>query len=397
MENCVNKGSPSGFSGDQSVLGEFAAGRLNSFKIPIVESEIKIKNFSPESCVHNYFIKDDLIPVHPLFYQELCVANNKNTFRIVDYVDAFVTASGRTVLVQKEKSTHFLKLHLPYILGRVNRHIPLRKGIAGVEISTLVSQHIKSSSLGIGLLPEIKCVGIYAADNGIDDGSWSYVERCGSITTSTGNDTESILIPAFSTFANDPLDNVNPVILDQLCDICNIDTLDKFCDVFIQPLIEAYLKLTFNFGLMPEINAQNLLFAYNKESKIIYPVLRDMGRVEKLPYINESVGMLISCPYKTNKLDKPEDYDYAKTRHSFSFDFKLCGYVIKPLLETFCKYKRLDFDTVMIQISQSVGNIMNEYSNLRDYMPHNRVVKGHPQQLLTVERPYIDCGKPYII
>jgi len=51
----------------------------------------------------------------------------------------------------------------------------------------------------------------------------------------------------------------------------------------------------------------------------------------------------------------------------------------------------------MAQLSQYLGNIMDSHTNLRDYLPRNRVIKGHPQQLLTKERPYIDCGKPYLI
>jgi len=396
MENRINSGSLSGFSGDQKVLGEFAAGRLTPFSIPIVEGTKRIINFYHETCDHNHFIDKNLIPIHPLFLQIL--QNSKDDYsnvRVIDSIDAFVTASGRTVIAKKRDTVHFLKLHFPGVLGRVNRHIPLRKGFAGVEVSTLVSKHIKSRELGmIGLLPEIKCVGIEAEDNSIDEGSWAYIDRCGTITTQNGNDEESVLIPAFSLLAPDPDEKEFPTILEQLCIICSIDTLDKFRDVFIQPLLEAYLKLTFIFGLMPEINAQNLLYAYKQDINIIYPVLRDMGRVEKLPYINELVGTLQSCPYKTNTLDLPDDY--AKTRHSFSFDFKLCGYVIIPLLKAFCKYKNIDFYEAKDQLSKYGGILLDEHANVRDYLPRERFIKGHPKQLLTQDRPYIDCGYPHI-
>ena len=397
MENKINSGSPSGFSGEQDVLGEFASGRLSPFKLPIIESSREIMNFSLGTCIHDYLIKDNFIPIHPLFLKTLCEkGDNLANFQVIDYIDAYVTASGRTVLVKKENCTHFLKLHFPGVLGRVNRHIPLRKGIAGVEISALVGKYIKSNELGpIGLLPEIKCVGITSDGNGIDEGSWSYVERCGTIITHFGNDHASVLIPAFSTFASDPADKNGPTILNQLCMIHNINSLDKFIEIFILPLIDAYLRLTFNFGLMPEINAQNLLFAYSSKNDSIYPVLRDMGRVEKLPYINEEIGRLKSCPYKTNTLDIPNEY--AKIRHSFSFDFKLCGYIINPMLESFCKFAGLSFDESKIYLSHILGMRMDEGANVRDYLPRNRRMMGHPKQLLTHDRPYIDCGIPYII
>lgn len=394
LENNLNDGSPSGFSGQMEVLGEFSAGRKKPISIkclqvkyPVLEYSVSIKELTP-------VIQSRMVAVHPLFFEQLKKEKDLKKYELCDELDAYVTASGRTVAVNTENDFYFLKLHFPGVIGRVNRHLPFRKAIAGVEISNIVANLILTGKLDeMGLLPEIKCCGVNTGF-GIDEGSWSHIERSGNIVCKNGVDKDSLLIPSFSLFAERKTITEEKLIK-EICEYLHVESVSQFFEMFLKPLILGYLKITFIYGLMPEINAQNLLYAFNYNNRTVYPVLRDMGRVEKLLYINDDLRDLLSCPYKSTEIKSSADY--ALKRHSFSFDFKLTRYVIEPLTNAFCDSFHLDAKTVKNEISKLSTEILDSISGVRKWLPVERTVIGHPNILLTKERPYIECGKPFII
>lgn len=392
LENNINAGSPSGFSNQKEALGQYSAGRMEPFDLWAIKTSYPMMEYSGNNGFVQTNIPRDTMLIHPLVFEHLLDKERIENYEIVGKFNAYVTASGRTVLAEFPQGLSFVKLHFPGILGRVERHLPLTKAIAGVEVSHAVEQLILSGKIkGLGLLSEMKCCGIVR--NGLDD-SIAYVERSIFPINEKGFDKISFLIPGFSLFSKD-IKNLNePTLLQQICEDFDIVNELKFYNIFLRPLIDGYLKLTFEYGLMPEINAQNVLYAINFEKNTIYPVLRDMGRVEKLLYINSNLSSFISCPYKTIKENQQE---YAIKRHSFSFDFKLTQYVIEPIINIFCNvmdkknckgYK----ERLLNLASQSIDSV----EGARIWLSKDRKMIGHPKMLLTKDRPYIEVGVPSI-
>lgn len=391
LENYVNQGSPSGFSKQNVALGEFAAGSLHPMEVILIKPNLPVMEYSNQSKLVTSNIGPGILAIHPLVADTLTDNEKITEFEVLSKVNAFVTASGRTVLAQIDSDFSFIKLHFPGILGRVYRHLPLRKAIAGVEISNIVVEYIKKGYIkGIGILPEIKCCGVIR--KGLDD-SISFIERATTIVKNSDLDNSSFLIPGFSFFSQDIRNPQDKLLIQQICDEFQIIRPVDFYERIIYPLLVGYFTLTFKYGLMPEINAQNILYAVDFDKQSIYPVLRDMGRVEKLLYINSDLEALLSCPYKTIYEDQD---DYAYKRHSFSFDFKLTQYVLEPIVDAFCKMNQYFDITTKEKIYKYASETIDTFTNARLWLPKSRKVVGHPKMLLIKERPYIEVGNPLI-
>ena len=391
LENFVNQGSPSGFSRQNDILGEFAPGRMQPVEVLLMKPNYPVLEYFTQRQLINSNIDSGVLAIHPMVIDLLKDYEKITDLDVVKKVNAYVTASGRTLLAQIDDKFSFLKLHFPQILGRVYRHLPLRKAIAGVEISNIVVEHIVRGHIkDIGILPEIKCCGIVR--KGLDD-SISFIERATEVVVNKGLDNGSILIPGFSLFSGDIRNTEDKLLIQQICEEFRIVSPIDFYERIVHPLLAGYLKLTFEYGLMPEINAQNLLYAVDLNKQLIYPVLRDMGRVEKLLYINHDLDSLISCPYKT--IYKGQD-DYATKRHSFSFDFKLTQYVLEPIVDGFCKMERGSDAMIKQEIYSYASETIDTFTNARLWLPKSRKAIGHPKMLLTEERPYIEMGDPVI-
>lgn len=391
LENLVNNGSPSGFSNQKEALGKYAAGQIEPIELQMIKIPYPVMEYSVNDGFIKSNVPQDTMIIHPLVYETLMEKERINKYKVCGKVKAYVTASGRTVLAEFQEGISFIKLHFPGVLGRVNRHLPLTKAIAGVEISNIIEQLILEGSIkGLGLLPEIKCRGIIRGD--LQD-SLSFVERANTPINYMGVDEKSILIPGFSLFSKDIKNTDDPVLIQQLCKEFSLINENVFFDTILKPLISGYLKLTFEYGLMPEINAQNVLYALDFDKKTIYPVLRDMGRVEKLLYVNPNLSSLISCPYKTIGKDQKE---YALKRHSFSFDFKLIQYVIEPIIDSFCDMFDKEKYEVKVKLCELISQLIDSVYNARRWLPKDRKMIGHPKMLLTKERPYIEVGDPLI-
>jgi hypothetical protein len=196
-------------------------------------------------------------------------------------------------------------------------------------------------------------------------------------------------VPSFSLVATDET-KADPTLLDQLLAMNAGDPVAWVRDQLVLPLVQSYLTLTFETGLMPEINAQNLLYDFAPDGTAM-PVVRDMGRVEKLIHVAPQLASLLSAPYKT--LDGTSDREYALTRHSFSFDFKLMTYVVGPILVALDARSR-STSTPSKEVFAAISRLIDDQPGAREWLPRGRNAKAHPRMLLTGDRPYIDAGRP---
>ena len=160
-------------------------------------------------------------------------------------------------------------------------------------------------------------------------------------------------------------------------------------DVLIA-LIRMYFTMTFDLGLMPEINAQNLLVERTESRS--RPVVRDLGRAERLLHVRRQNGgraPVVSPTYKV--IDGDSDLEFAQVRHSFSFDFKLTYYVVVPFLEAVMEIlpdANFTLETVRAYVRDEIAR-----RGVAKWYPDFGASYGHEKVMLTETRPYVNLGR----
>lgn len=385
LENFVNDRSPSGFDGAQRELKEWAPGSGRRFTLLQQEGA----DFSIESPLYGgaALTADGVALVHPVLLsnRELAARDlSQSSLRAVS------TASGRTVQIEERIPLSFAKLHFPGVLGRVNRHLTIRKGVAGIEVSELMVAYVREIELDLEVLPEVRLVGFAGQDDSWDQGSWCHVER---VRLSSQDYMQGPLVPCFAMFSRDQRNPEDEKLAVQLWRASG-KPIDEWLMGLVLGIVKGYLSLVFERGLMPELNAQNLLFDVLDPGQL-RPVLRDMGRVEKLLHVDEGLDMLLSAPYKV--VDGRSDPAYARVRHSFSFDFKLCGYVIRPLVAALTEVAGARAELAWRSVQHACSEELDALGVARQWLPRKREVMGHPAVILTGARPYVSFGAPIIV
>ncbi|WP_160050489.1 hypothetical protein [Nocardiopsis sp. FR4] len=314
-EAYLNDGSPSGFVPSIGDVEYSASEGSKGIEIPFVSYPrdlVTIVGRLPEWLPSDS--SNVLVPVHPLAGHSDVLESP--TLRCVP------TASVRTVAVLSPESDvlGFLKLHFPGKIGRFSRDLYHFKWLASLEASAALEQ---ASALagGIYYLPE--------------DYGWFCEPRLGSSTRGWGTLGRTIgadllqqpLIPAFSILAKTSRNPTYP-LLTELRD--RLDwTMDAAFENVIGKLIDSYVLLARDWGLLPECNAQNVLYSIGLNGSTCAPVFRDMGDLFKDMVIRRRRGL--SCQftsYKTIDEDAPDLYE----RRSFSYDFKLGCYILAPMI-----------------------------------------------------------------
>lgn len=388
LENYVNDGSPSGYSSVNAPPGEFVTSVDRPLSLPVIRPHdceiIEQGRLSPD-------IPLDALVAHPLTAGLL--RNADRDFDVLGELPAWSTAGGRTFLRADDMDGQggFLKLHYPGVLGRVRRELPLEKAMAGFEVSAELERELAAGTVGgFALLRE---VGYRSALAGDGRSSWSFLER--ESRGFPAGRTEAVLVPAFALFSLDRSAPQDPPLLWQLHDSFarGSSAREWLLGTIIEPLIDTYLSATFGLGLMPEVNAQNLLFEVSADG-VGRPVLRDMGRVEKLLHVRRERGLsgtFRSSPYKT--LDLTLEQDGTQVRHSFSYDFKLGGYVLEPLLACLAGRASAELAAWRRAVAEVAAAKLKRYPIAEACFPVDHTY-GHPRQMLTETRPYVELGKP---
>lgn len=392
LENFVNDGSPSGFSFVNLPPPDLMPGTVEPIELDLLQVRSGLLVQVGDWPLASYTEADDgeEILAHPTATPGFMNSYDRLEVRRVGGVPAWVTAGGRTFVLNPLKSSLHAKLHYPGVLGRVRRELPFLKAVAGYEVSQEVTSFIENRSRPFGLLREVGLRSVRGVLSQSWDESWSCIIRDG--TAYPAYVTSTVLVPAFSLFARDRLAPNDPSLISQLWEVSGrSDCISWVWEEVVSPLIESYLAMTFTLGLMPELNAQNVLLEIGKG--VMRPVFRDMGRVEKALHVRRLRGLsteFISAPYKF--IDMALDADYARIRHSFSFDFKLGTYVIEPLLRSLCEATNHDYETAREYVAERNRSVMARDPFVLTCFPSDGQIYGHPKKLLTTTRPYIRLG-----
>jgi hypothetical protein len=398
MERYVNKGSPSGFTTKNTVSKAYDPYVGNStFRLPYYGFHIDdIGVFCPadSSPARHLFIHNEhcMFPIHPDMVEKFSKGFGLDEFNpenIIDYFTVTPLANARTVSYHSKSGPIHIKLHYESILGRVFRSLPHTKAVAGPEISFELMQCMnrKSSPKSFAILPEEMAI--------VKRTSSDLLPEVGAVLRN-GNTYPHIdgrfLLPFFALFSRDQKSPEDPLLLSQILRL-SPNPEETLLDEIIGRILECYEFLTFDRGLVPEINAQNILLEIDRDGTPRRIVFRDFQGFEKDLTIRRQSGLPLdfhSYPYKC--IDRDVDETHYFIRHSFSYDFKLGCYIFDELLEIAKGDLNRPMRDLCHEVVRSFERIMGKKA--RNHFKPKAKWYAHDKILLTKDRPYIELDGP---
>jgi hypothetical protein len=393
MERYVNDGSPSGFTEKHRTKGETDPFGLKPWFHPFYftydehECDVygNVPTFLPfeDSMSNRWFI------IHPDManHEELASFHVKECEKL----KVVPTSSARTVQLLNPKSRDYLKLHYDGIIGRINRKFDRMKAISGVEMSNHLEHAINSKILPdcFGILREIGAKVIKINLDNDESAEWGLVWRK-SIPHTSHTENIDYLMPLFSLWSFDRLSMHDPVILDQLCLKWGKESRESIVEKIITPIIACYFELLVKLGFQVELNAQNILIGFDKGFIPNSIIFRDLMGVEKDLPLRKILGLgteFDSWPYKCIYEEMDEDPEVYKIRHSFSYDFKLCQYIIEPLVYFMEGNEIYESKKAIEKIVHFARRYISQLP--KEFFPKNGKWYIH-------DRILIDSGKPFV-
>jgi hypothetical protein len=335
MERYVNKGSPSGYTFIQTTSSQYAPlTGSEHFSLPYYsfprtevivfgEHTFDTGPLSPKNDSVPFPIHPDMINV----FASRGIAEFSPE-RVDGYLQVIPMANGRTVLTQCLLSPFYIKLHYEGVLGRVYRSLPREKAIAGPEISKEIEECIDKNlaPTSFAFLREPQARIKLCDSGGLREIGVTFREA-----TPYPRYAGRSLIPFFALFSCDRHNPSDPLLLAQILDLFR-NPKEALVYEIIEPILQCYKFLTFDRGLIPEINAQNILLEIGQSGTPTRIVHRDLQGCHKDLVIRRSKGLPLhfdSSPYRC--LDEKTDFYYK--RHSYCYDFRLGCHILDELVE----------------------------------------------------------------
>lgn len=389
LERFWNDGSPSGFTFKNNVGYLYSPfSKIDKFSLPIFLSN-KI-NFTqigtiPPGWRERLEHDDNLpFPIHPEITDDLKNVKQFDKNSKSFYIDVVPTASSRTVLWTSEdqKKRHFLKLHYPKMIGRFKRDLYLYKWLSSLENSREILSFKCFFPPKFSFLRE-NAGTFVEGSNGKPGFGIIYREF-----TPYPPKHSSLLIPSFSLFSKNNLQERQQPLLVQLL-INMAKPMEYFLENFVEPVLDSYIFLSCETGLIPENNAQNALFEINIENMETRYVLRDMADIFKDLSLREEKGLHTSlCSYHT--IDISTDEDYFR-RRSFAYDFKCSKYLIKPMIDCFVMGLNIPAQKVYAKVQEMAKAKWKRYKN---YFEKENEWFAYPMQSNVGRESYIRRANP---
>lgn len=384
MERYVNDGSPSGFtmkyntSEKTSPFGNREWFYLCSISYPSQWS-INIGDLPP--FLEKEFPRDSIL-VHPDYNQAFDKTQiTQTTIRVTP------TSSARTVRMLDDN--YYLKLNYFGVLGRIYRNLTINHALASFEVSDILYNVLgKKNFEKLSFFPERSAKVVLKNKENINMG---IVVR-DSIPFGGNSNVIKYKIPMFSLFSKDRKSKDDTALLIQLINNLNAEPKEFVLKEIIYPIIKYYFQLIGTVGLQPEWHAQNLLLGLDERMNVCSFIMRDMESIDIDQNIRDKLGLksCLSCyPYKHIN---ESQYNYT-IKHSFMFDFKLCKYLIEPIIECISVYYKLDMDDLIAEVRNYVDMKIKELPY--DFFP--KCWYSFQPVIINQEinqRPYINNGKP---
>ena len=386
LERYWNDGSPSGYN--LNISGRYSPSSSHAnFPLPVYA----VDQFA---CTHigelSYHWSTEIlnlgklpIPLHPRTYENIKRKYGDFPDQPHKNIDVVPLANGRTVFhLDNGERPHFIKLHYPEIIGRIPRGLPLFKWISGLENSRELISHIHDFPSSLCFLPEP--AGTFFQSTKASPGFGVLYRDFVPVPERKS----CLLLPAFSLFAQKELEHdTDPLLIQILNDFS--PTIENFIDKFITPALSAFVFLSCEIGLIPELHAQNSLYEINLADGSTRFVIRDLSDIFKDFTLRRHIGLHNTfCSYKTINIDR--DVDYYK-RRSFSYDFKLGEYLLHPLARCFSKGMKIPLHDVIGAILEEAKSIWLKHP---DYFLHTDKWYAYPKEDRVSRDSYIEYETP---
>lgn len=387
LERYVNDGSPSGFN--KGV--DFEYHPFNSkkyFDLPVYQSErlnhVQVGQL-PAFWTEKFSIEDKIpIPIHPEVLDIILSSCPNLASEKKMSIKVQPTSSGRTVLWENTDQAHYIKLHFPKKIGRFHRDLSIHKWLSCLEKSKEFYLYCNSFPSIMGFLYDFG--GIFYIDKKTGSGFGTIFREFKprpkiSITS-------KLLLPAFSLFAKSNKKGRENKLLHYILDLIGNDKY-VFFSLFINPLIESFLYLSLEIGLIPECNAQNVLYEFDLEKLKTRIIFRDLGDTFVDHEVRRSKKLhTMFCTYKS--LDGIFGKDIFQ-RRSFAYDFKLSFYILKPLIDRYVDITRKSAESLYLDIKDVFHSKFN-YSKY--YFDSNTYWYSYPNEDNVGRDSYIKNRNP---
>ncbi len=232
------------------------------YKAAGLSHQIAAKYLTPQGAI---------LPVHPQTSQSQDIPHLQEIAQEkADEIEVSPTASSRTVFVLGDKDApHCLKLHFPFQITRSKRTLDHRTIQHSIAVSdTLVRSGVALKSNQMGFL--LETLGI--SYKGEED-SWGTLVR--EMTPYPRSERGQTLLPLFALYAPDATRPEDPRILKQLIEDSGQDPAEFILERIFFPLLENWVKVFLETGVVLEAHGQNTCFEYDERTGLGRIVFRD--------------------------------------------------------------------------------------------------------------------------
>jgi hypothetical protein len=392
-ERYVNEGSPSGFTAlnRTSALTD-PLGYNPYFNLCILKDVPEAFEIIGTSSSNNPHISSDYLFIHPDMVQH----PDLREFQVerFDRIKVTPTSSSRTVQIINEPPFDYIKLCYDGIVGRNNRRLYRKKAIAGPEISIIISQAINEGVLdpSLSILNE-PCAKLHKNHTLAKEDHWGMVWREHTPTGPTSGHI-AFMLPFFSFWSIDRRNPEDDIILKQLINIWGSGYKTHLVENILFRVIDIYFEMVVKLGLLFEFNAQNVLVGFDKNFNPISIILRDMMDAEKDLTIRAGLGLNTTFESFPYHVISEEQGHFYQERHSFSFDFKLSGYIIEPIIETASRLKVLDKVQTVMDIKYYTSKWLRQLPE--NYFPYDGKWYSYDKILIDKEKIHVDNDNPLL-
>lgn len=175
---------------------------------------------------------------------------------------------------------------------------------------------------------------------------------------------KTVVLPYHSLYAEDPNALNDKPLLVELCNRNSPkDPLGYFVENVIGPVQDAWVLLSNNRGLLPELHGQNALAEIGEDLNVKRLIQRDFQGV----YSDSSIRKENNLKEFTKHIVSNEKGTIEKSQYSHVFDGMIGRYLFSRLATTFCKYfPKYSYETVCEEIKSRFLSIS---SNRLDVFP----------------------------
>lgn len=380
-ERHINEGSPSGFTHlyrPRTGLGVNDRG-AHSLKVPVYDV-----SFIPHKTVGEK--ENDLVlqfPVHPDMKSRF---EDCTSLTPIKYLKGYATSSGRTILIQDTDSLYYRKLSYMNRLGRIVRTMSPVHLEASVQASkTLTDARSKEDKLPYTFFSEPRGACLLGNMKG-----WGCVSRTFLPQHVEHNDFQH-QIPAFALFSRSfDRTPINSILSQVVSQNKRLNDPDEFFLEYVRPVQMMYFDSLNEHGLQVEAHAQNVIYFFDSNWKVVCIGYRDMESVDRDLSLQLVLGIKVmnETGYKELKLT---DKNYS-IKHSFMYDFKLGKYLLSPLISEWSKTTGISPKYVISLTKKYARQRIQSLPSFifpKDQYDYASIIHDENKP-----RPYRNCGNP---